>query len=127
MFQIGGPLGVGQADQQHSSHRRRVREELLSLYFTHPAVQDWFSRDAGGTAIRSVNTRTLGSLPVSLPPPATQRAIGRTLDALNEKIAAHEQILVRSALLIGRLPRRSDEGRPAPPLTGQDTNVMIDT
>jgi Type I restriction modification DNA specificity domain len=70
---------------------QQVDPLYLSLYLTHPAVQDWFSRNAGGTAIRNVNTRTLGSLPVSLPPLATQRAIGRTLGALNEKIAAHER------------------------------------
>lgn len=78
---------------------REVDSLYLSLYLTHPGVQDWISRNAVGTAIRSINTRTLGSMPVSLPPLQIQRAIGQALDALNEKIAAHERICKSTAEL----------------------------
>lgn len=67
----------------------------LSLYLTHPAVRDWFATHSSGTAIPSINTKTLRSLPVALPSRAIQRAIGQTLEALNEKMVAHD--LVRQA------------------------------
>lgn len=54
---------------------------------------------SSGTAIPSINTKTLGSLPVALPSLTIQRAIGRTLDALNQKIAAHELICQATAEL----------------------------
>lgn len=73
-------------------HDDRADPFYLGLYLTHPAVRDWFATHSRGTAIPSINTKTLGSLPVAFPPLTTQRAIGRTLDALNQKIAAHEQI-----------------------------------
>jgi restriction endonuclease S subunit len=62
----------------------------LSLYLTHPAVRDWFATHSSGTAIPSINTKALSSLPVALPSMTIQRAIGQTLDALNQKMAAHE-------------------------------------
>ncbi len=71
----------------------------LSLYLTHPAVREWFAAHSSGTAIPSINTKTLGSLPVALPSPAIQQAIGRTLDALNQKMAAHELICHATAQL----------------------------
>jgi restriction endonuclease S subunit len=67
----------------------------LSLYLTHPAVKEWFATHSSGTAIPSINTSVLSMLPVALPPPAIQESIGRTLDALNQKAAAHE--LIRQA------------------------------
>ena len=70
----------------------RVDPSYLSLYLSHPAVRDWFTTHSSGTAIPSINTKTLGSLPVTLPALTIQQAIGQTLDALNQKIAAHELI-----------------------------------
>ena len=71
----------------------------LSLYLTHPAVRDWIAGHSSGTAIPSINTKTLGSLPVTLPALTIQRAIGETLDALNQKIVAHELICQATAEL----------------------------
>jgi restriction endonuclease S subunit len=71
----------------------------LSLYLTHPAVKEWFATHSSGTAIPSINTKTLSSLPVALPSPTIQQAIGRTLDALNQKMAAHELICQATAEL----------------------------
>jgi len=67
----------------------------LSLYLTHPAVKEWFATHSSGTAIPSINTSVLSLLPVALPSPTIQQSIGRTLDALNQKAAAHE--LIRQA------------------------------
>jgi restriction endonuclease S subunit len=90
--------------------RIRVRSDatadplFLSLYLSHPAIKDWFATHSSGTAIPSINTKTLGSLPVSLPPLNIQQAIAQTLDALNQKILVHQLICqataeVRDALL----------------------------
>lgn len=86
-----GLICVRPSEQVHSLY--------LSLYFVHPRVQEWFSHNAIGTAVRSINARTLGSLPVSLPPLSVQRDIGRILNTLNEKIAAHKQICQATAEL----------------------------
>jgi restriction endonuclease S subunit len=78
---------------------RQVDPQYLGLYFTHPAVADWLSRHARGTAIPSINSQVLSTLPVSLPPLSIQRAISRMLDTLNEKIEAHQQICETTAEL----------------------------
>lgn len=79
--------------------RGSVDPLYLSFYFTHPVVREWFAAHSSGTAIPSINTKTLGSLPVVLPPLGAQRAIGQTLDALNQQITAHEQVIQASAEL----------------------------
>ena len=71
----------------------------LSLYLTHPAVRDWFSTHSSGTAIPSINTETLRSLPVTLPSMPIQRAIAQTLEALNEKMVAHDLVSQATAEL----------------------------
>jgi restriction endonuclease S subunit len=91
--------------------------QYLSLYLTHPAVADWIDRHARGTAIPSISSRVLGTLPVSFPSLSTQQAIGQAVKALNDKIEAHRQICettaeLRDALLpllfSGQLSVRAD-------------------
>ena len=77
----------------------QVDPQFLGFYFTHPAVKDWIARHAKGTAIPSISSQILGTLPVSLPPLPTQSAIGQALMALNEKIEAHQRICETSAEL----------------------------
>jgi restriction endonuclease S subunit len=77
----------------------QVNPQFLGLYFTHPAVGDWITRHARGTAIPSINSKILGTLPISLPPMPVQRAIGRALTVLNEKIEAHQRICETTAEL----------------------------
>ncbi len=76
---------------------------FLSLYLTDRRVQEWLLSHSVGTAIPSINTKTLASLPVSLPPIRDQLAIGRTLDTLSRKIAAHESVCQATAELRGAL------------------------
>jgi restriction endonuclease S subunit len=87
---------------------------FLSLYLSHPAIKEWFINHSTGTAIPSINTKTLGTLPVSLPPLALQRAIGGTLDALNQKIAAHKSICLATAELRDMLLPLLVSGQVAP-------------
>jgi restriction endonuclease S subunit len=96
---------------------QQVDPQYLSIYLTHPAVVDWIFRHARGTAIPSISSKVLNTLPVSLPPLRTQRAIGQAVKALNDKIEAHRQICETTAelrdallppLLSGQLPVRTD-------------------
>ncbi|MFI8088257.1 restriction endonuclease subunit S [Streptomyces sp. NPDC086080] len=64
----------------------------LAAYLGSEAAQDWIRSRAAGSVIPSVRTRTLGELPVLLPPEAEQRTIGATLAALDEKVRAHSEI-----------------------------------
>ncbi|MBL7496134.1 N-6 DNA methylase [Frankia sp. CNm7] len=65
---------------------------LLALLSSRPA-QEWITRRAeSATAIPSISTKTLGSLPVLLPPLAEQRRIGAVLSDLDDQIAAHRAL-----------------------------------
>jgi restriction endonuclease S subunit len=83
----------------------QVDPQFLCFYLTHPAVTEWFaSHTQGATAISSISARILGTLPVSLPPLATQRDIGRALATFNDKIEAHQRISqTTAAFLTGQL------------------------
>lgn len=91
----------------------QVDPQFLSFYFAHPAVSDWVTRHARGTSIPNISSRSLGTLPVSLPPLSIQRAIGHVLGTLNDSIEAHQRICETTAelrdtllplLLSGELP-----------------------
>ncbi|CAM5743694.1 hypothetical protein SALBM311S_01440 [Streptomyces alboniger] len=56
------------------------------------AAQEWIRARTAGAVIPSLSIRTLGELPVVLPPAAEQAAIGATLAALDDKIEAHTEI-----------------------------------
>lgn len=83
--------------------RLRVRGQISASYLTyylgHSAVRDWVIRNATGSAIPSLNTKTLGSMPVVLPPVAVQSVAVEVLGALTEKIAVHDQISRTTAAL----------------------------
>ncbi|GAA3418388.1 restriction endonuclease subunit S [Streptosporangium vulgare] len=76
-----------------------VDPPYLSHYLSHPSVQNWFARNGSGTAVPNISTRVLGALPVVLAPLPVQHSIGKTLGALNEKIATHERICRTTAQL----------------------------
>jgi restriction endonuclease S subunit len=76
-----------------------ISGRYLNHYLSHPAVRDWISRNAVGSAIPSLNTRTLSALPLVVPPRTAQAAIGDILGVLDEKIAIHDQISRTSAAL----------------------------
>ncbi|MEV4072329.1 restriction endonuclease subunit S [Nonomuraea fuscirosea] len=72
--------------------RATVDRHYLSGYLSHPTVLDWLKRNSVRSPIPSISTTVLGTLPVALPPPDTQRSIGHALHTLDEKIAAHQSI-----------------------------------
>ncbi|MEW2397847.1 restriction endonuclease subunit S [Streptomyces sp. NPDC046862] len=69
-----------------------VSAAYLAAYLSATAAQDWIRTRAAGAVIPSLSIRTLGELPVILPPAAEQAAIGATLAALDDKIHAHTEI-----------------------------------
>lgn len=71
----------------------------LVYYLGHPSVRDWIIRNGAGSAIPTLTVKTLGSLPIILPPLPAQAVIGETLSAFDEKITVHEQIAATTAAL----------------------------
>ncbi len=76
-----------------------VSPYYLTYYLSHPAVRDWIMRNATGSAIPSLTTKTLGSMPVVIPPEAIQSEVGEVLGALDEKITVHDVISRTTAAL----------------------------
>lgn len=76
-----------------------ISASYLTYYLGHPAVRDWISRNATGSAILSLNTKTLGSMPIVLPPLAVQSVATELLSVLDEKIAVYDQISKTTAAL----------------------------
>lgn len=105
-----GLVGVGQHGWLLGTACLRIRSRgeintaYLVYYLGHPAVRDWVKRNATGSAVPSLNTATASSLPVAVPPAASQALIGEILTALDEKVEAHERVsrataAVRDAVL----------------------------
>ncbi|MEV5428304.1 restriction endonuclease subunit S [Streptomyces sp. NPDC052701] len=70
-----------------------VRPAYLAAYLSAASAQDWIRTRAAGAVVPSVSIRTLGELPVLLPPDAEQEAIGAVLAALDDKIRTHTEIV----------------------------------
>ncbi|MER7839661.1 restriction endonuclease subunit S [Streptomyces sp. NPDC096040] len=83
--------------------KTRVSAAYLVAYLSASVAQDWIRSRTAGAVIPSLSIRTLGDLPVLVPPAAEQAMIGATLAALDEKVQAHAEIaraarVYRSAL-----------------------------
>jgi restriction endonuclease S subunit len=79
--------------------RGLINAPYLTYYLGHPAVRDWVTRNATGSAILSLNTKTVGSMPVVLPPLEIQSATAEVLGALDEKVVVYDQISRTAAAL----------------------------
>ncbi len=79
--------------------RGPISADYLIYYLAHPAVRNWVTRNATGSAIPSLSTKTLGSMPVTFPALSVQSAVTEVLRALDEKIAIHDQISRTTAAL----------------------------
>ncbi|MFD9112924.1 restriction endonuclease subunit S [Streptomyces bottropensis] len=69
-----------------------VGAAYLAAYLSATTAQDWIRTRTAGSVIPSLSIRTLGELPVVLPPLAEQEAIGATLAALDDKIQVYSEI-----------------------------------
>ncbi|MDX2292390.1 MULTISPECIES: restriction endonuclease subunit S [Streptomyces] len=71
---------------------RRNEAAYLVAYLSATSAQDWIASRTAGGVIPSLSIRTLGELPVLLPPAGEQARIGAVLAALDDKIQAHTDI-----------------------------------
>ncbi|HEX4102459.1 MAG TPA: restriction endonuclease subunit S [Pseudonocardiaceae bacterium] len=94
--QAGWLLGAGCMRLRSTG---RVIATYLTYYLANPAVRDWIQRNATSSAISSISARTLSRMPIVLPPLSAQCRIGEVLDALDDKIAVHDQISTATAAL----------------------------
>ncbi|NEB11830.1 N-6 DNA methylase [Streptomyces coelicoflavus] len=88
--------------------RVRAKDPLQAPYLlarlSHHSSVDWLERRAAGTTgMRSITLHTLQDLPVPLPTVDRQREIGAALQAVDEKIRAHEEVVRATADLRGTL------------------------
>lgn len=70
----------------------RVDPGYLTYYLNSPAASAWLSGNATGSAIQYISTKTLGRMPLALPPLAVQREIGAILGTLDSDIMIQSQI-----------------------------------
>jgi len=77
--------------------RLRPRDDVdgrfLAYYLSSPTARDWMERNAGGAAIKNISTKTLGRMPVALPPIDQQLTIGAVLSALDSDLITVQQIV----------------------------------
>ncbi|MEU8381702.1 N-6 DNA methylase [Streptosporangium sp. NPDC048865] len=74
-----------------------VDSRYLLALLSSPTVQKWIeARSESASAIPSISSGTLGTLPVRLPPPDEQHRIGLVVDAFDTQITAH-RILAKAA------------------------------
>ncbi|WP_369223549.1 restriction endonuclease subunit S [Streptomyces sp. R39] len=69
-----------------------VTAAYLAAFLSAAAAQDWIRSRTARAVIPSLSIRTLGELPVLLPPATEQAAIGATLAALDDKIQAYTEL-----------------------------------
>lgn len=87
-----------QQDWVYSTQLLRVRPSdlvdpvYLVHYLTLPTVQHWIDRHVSSSTVKSITVKTLGSLPIALPPLHIQRAIGTSLHALDDKARLYADI-----------------------------------
>jgi type I restriction enzyme M protein len=65
---------------------------LLAFLSTRFAKQWITTRAQSATAIPTINSKTIGNLPVNLPPPDEQRRIGNLLSKIDAVVVAHRSI-----------------------------------
>jgi type I restriction enzyme S subunit len=70
-----------------------VDSRYLLHYMRHPAVRDWIARNASAATVPTLTLSTLRTLPVLVPPSAVQKIIGDTMNALDDKVALHREIV----------------------------------
>ncbi len=70
----------------------RVDSEYLTYYLNSPVAYAWLMGNATGSAIQYISTKTLGRMPLALPPLSVQREVGTILGALDSEIVIQSQV-----------------------------------
>jgi type I restriction enzyme S subunit len=66
--------------------------EFATYFLSNPETRDWIVRRAVGTTMPNLNTAILAAVPFVVPPLSEQRAIGRALAALDDKIELNRRM-----------------------------------
>jgi type I restriction enzyme S subunit len=69
-----------------------VDPRYATFYLGHADVREWIVRHAHGATMPNLNTSILAACPFLVPPPAEQRAIGRMLGTLDDKIELNRRM-----------------------------------
>ncbi|BCB83720.1 restriction endonuclease subunit S [Phytohabitans suffuscus] len=67
--------------------------DYLACYLTHPAVKEWLAEHTRRGVLSTLNARTVGALPLVLPPTDVQRAVIEVASIVDTKIHAHQQVI----------------------------------
>jgi type I restriction enzyme S subunit len=79
---------------------RLLSGRWLSYYLAHKSVRRWIVQRAIGATMPNLNTGTLQSLPVVVPPPDNQAAVAAALGNLDDKIDLSRRIMATSETLL---------------------------
>lgn len=99
---------------------RDVSPEYLAYYLTHPAVQEWLAEHTQRGVLPTLSQRTVGALPLVLPPAAVQRGVVDAARVIDAKIRAHQDVIRATRTLRELLLPRLLAGDPVPPDPGPE-------
>jgi type I restriction enzyme, S subunit len=77
--------------------KERLDHRYLLHYLRNPAIRDWVQQNSLKSTIHSINRKTIRSIQLVIPPPSVQESVGGLLAALDEKIAIHKEISLKTA------------------------------
>ncbi|MFE3194312.1 restriction endonuclease subunit S [Nocardia sp. NPDC059240] len=77
----------------------RLLPEYLSLYLSSPSMQDEMLKRAGRGTVPSINAKSLGSLPVVVPPLDRQREVVAAISDIDELALIHRETADRLDVL----------------------------
>lgn len=75
--------------------QRRYDSRFISYALGIPESRKWIKRHAVGATMLNLNTSILSAVPLLIPPISEQHAIAEVLQALDDKIAANDQIIAK--------------------------------
>lgn len=100
-----------------------INSTFMAYQFRSDAVRRWLISHASGTTMASMNQAILSKLPILVSPIRTQQAIAEVLGALDDKIAANEKVVARTAELCAAIYKSfSDRSE-----TRVDLREIVDT
>ncbi|MFI6299766.1 hypothetical protein ACIBEJ_49785 [Nonomuraea sp. NPDC050790] len=78
---------------------RPINSGYLLRYLAHPETRGWIRAHAPFSAIPSLSTQVLGDLPVVLAPDHVQSMVDDVLGSIEDKIAAHREVVAETERL----------------------------
>lgn len=95
-----------------------VSPAFLACYLNHPAILDWLADHTQRGVLSTLNARTIGTLPIAIPPAEIQRGVVEVARIIDTKIAAHRSVIQATQRLRELLLPRLLAGDPVAPDPG---------